>query len=125
MQSQLLQKDLTKVGEEISHELGAQMIKDYQLANPTDVKTLFMGREIIEQILAQPGCAGIGLSLGYDETGKKTLVSIGIDNTGAPLLDYTIVTPSGSMDQKKGIVADRLAVGGGSGGWLDWLTIFR
>jgi hypothetical protein len=55
MQTELLQKDLKTVGEAISHELGAQMVKDYQVANPNDTKTYMIGREIIESILAQPG----------------------------------------------------------------------
>ncbi|MEP7278025.1 MAG: hypothetical protein ABI813_05235, partial [Bacteroidota bacterium] len=82
MQAELTKRPLTQVGEEISHELGAQMIKDYQSANPADVKAYHIGRNIIEQILAQPGCAGMRFYNAYNEIGEKTLVYVGVDESG-------------------------------------------
>ena len=52
-------RKLSSVGEEIPHELGAQMIKDYRTANPGRETGNYIGREIIEKILSQPGCVGI------------------------------------------------------------------
>src|SRR6185369_15815629 len=78
MQTELLQKDLKTVGEEISYQLGAQMVKDYQVANPNDVKSYYIGRNIIDQILAQPGVVGLRFYNAYNEEGKKTLVYVGV-----------------------------------------------
>lgn len=107
METQLLKKDLATVGEEISHELGAQMIMDYQAANPNDTKSYYIGRNIIEQILAQPGCVGIRFENGYNEEGNKTLVYLGVDNLGSPILELTQVSKNGVLETSKGIVADR------------------
>ena len=107
LKTELLQKDLNTVGEEISHELGTQMVKDYQVANPTDTKAYFIGRNIITEILAQPGCVGVKFYNAYNEEGKKTLVYMGVDEFGKNLVEYKIVNSDGSFDTKKAIVADR------------------
>jgi hypothetical protein len=107
MQTELTKKPIAQVGEAITHELGAQMITDYQAANPTDTKSYQIGRDIIEQILSQPSCAGIKFYNAYNEAGKKTLVYAGIDETGKAIIEYTVVNNDGNFDSKKAIVADR------------------
>lgn len=107
-QTELTKRPLTQVGQEITHELGAQMMKDYQLANPTDVKAYFIGRDIINQLLAQPSCVGIRFFNAYNEIGEKTLVYIGVDESGKEILKYVMVNEDGSMISKKAIVADRI-----------------
>ena len=107
VQTELLKKDLKAVGEEISHELGALMVKDYQVANPTDVKAYYIGRNIIDLILSQPGCVGIKFYNAYNEEGQKTLVYVGVDEAGKNLLEYSVVTPDGTLVNQKFIVADR------------------
>jgi hypothetical protein len=106
-QTNLLKKDLSQVGEEIPHELGAQMVKDYQVANPTDVKGYYIGRNIIDQIMAQPGCIGINFYNAYNEAGEKTLVYVGVDEFGKSIVEYTIIKCDGSFGIKKAIIADR------------------
>ena len=108
MQTELAKKTIAQVGEAITHELGAQMITDFQVANPTDVKSYHIGRNIINQILAQPGCAGMRFYNAYNEIGEKTLVYTGVDEFGKSLVSYTLVNDNGSFDTKKAIVADRL-----------------
>ena len=107
MQTELLQKDLQKVGEEISHELGAQMVKDYQVANTTDVKAYYIGRNIIDQILSQPGCVGLKFYNAYNEEGQKTLVYVGVDETGKNIMEYSVVNNEGCILSHPAIVADR------------------
>ena len=114
MQTELLQKDLKTVGEAIRHELGAQMITDYQTANPADVKGYFVGSDIITKILAQPGCVGIRLFNAYNEEGKKTLVYVGVDAAGKNIVKSTVVTIKGDLATDEGIVADR------NDTWADW-----
>lgn len=109
MQTELLTKrTISSIGEEITHELGAKFISDYQKNNPSDVHSYVIGKDIISQILAQPGCAGIKFYNAYDESGEKTLVYVGLDFKGNPLLSFHTVNVDGSLALKKGIVADRV-----------------
>ena len=70
MQNELITKrPVAAIGEEIGHELGAQLVKSYQEANPNDTQFYTIGKNIIEQILAQPGCEGIRFYNAYNEEG--------------------------------------------------------
>lgn len=111
--NQTLAKPVSAIGEEIGYELGVQMISDYRAANPTDVQFYEIGRNILDQILAQPGCAGIRFYNAYNEMGQKTLVYVGLNSEGNAILTYTSVSNTGALEANKGIVADRIKVGGG------------
>lgn len=122
MQTDILQKNLALVGEEISHELGAQMVKDYQVANPADVKAYYIGRNILEQLLAQPGCVGIRFFNAYNELGDKTLVYVGVNEAGKSIFEYTVVNGEGNITTQKAMVADRAGQDpGDSSSWWSWL----
>jgi hypothetical protein len=113
MQTELLTKrTISSIGEEITHELGAQMIKSYQDANPADVHYYIIGKDIISQILAQPGCAGIKFYNAYDENQQKTMVYVGLNNDSKPILQISSVNYEGVLEIQKGIVADRIDRGG-------------
>jgi len=99
--------NVAQVGEEIGLDLGTQMVKSFQQSNPTEVKWNMIGREIIEKILAQPHCAGIRFYNGITEIGQKTLVYVGVDGDGIPIVEYATVNNEGIMEHQKGIVADR------------------
>lgn len=105
---------MAAVGEEIGYELGKQMVSDYQTANPTDVQFYEIGRNILDQILAQPGCEGIRFYNAYNELGQKTLVYVGLDKKGKAMFEYTCVNNEGVLKSDKGIVADRIKTGGGN-----------
>ena len=113
--------NLAQVGEEIGLDLGTQMVKSYQEANPTDVKSYTIGREIIDRILAQPGCVGIKLFNAINENGEKTLVYLGIDTDGKPIVEYSLINVNGQLESQKGILADRIKTDGGDGNGWDWL----
>jgi len=100
--------NLAQVGEEIGLELGTQMVKNYQIANPSDVKSYVVGREIIEKILSQPGCVAIKFFNATNEVGQKTLVYVGVNVEGKPILEYSIVNSDGMLLGENGIVADRV-----------------
>jgi hypothetical protein len=105
-----LRANLAQVGEEVGLELGTQMIKSYRQSNPTDVQSYMVGREIIEKILAQPGCVGLKFYDAYNEAGEKTLVYVGVDQNGKAILEYSVVTVNGQLADEKGIVADRIKI---------------
>lgn len=101
-------------GENIGYELGAKMIKDhfdtFQMPG-----SQFVGRNILEQILAQPGCVGIKIYNAKNEKGERTYVITGTDQNGKDILQITAVNPEGILEKSEGIVADR-SIGGG---WYD------
>jgi hypothetical protein len=125
MQTELLTKrNIATIGEEITHELGAQMIKDYAKTHPADVKSYIIGKDIITQILAQPGCTGIQFYNAINELGQKTLVYVGLDESGTPLISYKSVNNQGSLSEVKAIVADRVQPQGDDlcEGWWDFFN---
>jgi hypothetical protein len=112
---------LASIGEEIGLELGAQMVKSFDCKHPDDVKSYLIGREIIEKILAQPGCVGLKFYNALNEVGEKTLVYLGVDANGKPIVEYTIINVAGLLSTEKGIVADRIVTQPGGFDWWSWL----
>lgn len=114
LKNQLLTlKKVASIGEEIGLELGTQFIKDYQIANPTDLQYYVLGRNIIDEILAQPGCVGMRFYNAYNEMGEKTLVYVGLNEHGKAIVEYTCINNEGALETNKGIVADRAGTRGG------------
>ncbi len=109
--NQTLAKPVAAIGEEIGLELGKQMVNDYRTANPTDVAFYEIGRNILDQVLSQPGCAGIRFYNAYNEMGEKTLVYVGLNKEGKAILEYTCINNEGVLESNKGIVADRIRTG--------------
>ncbi|ULQ56671.1 hypothetical protein KJS94_00480 [Flavihumibacter rivuli] len=107
MQNELLTQNLAAVGEEIGAELGAKMVKDFQDQNPIETKAYFIGRNIIEQILNQPGCVGIRFYNALNEAGQKTLVYVGIDSNENIISEYKVINDQGQLETVNAIVADR------------------
>jgi hypothetical protein len=106
-------KPLELVGEDIGLAEGAAMVQAYRQANPADTISHIVGRSIIEQILAQPGCAGINIASAAKENGERTLVFIGVDAEGQAITSYPVVNIGGQLEQKDAIVADRIKTGSG------------
>ena len=50
----------------------------------------------------------------YSELGEKTLVYVGLNAEGKPIIEYTVINNEGVLEKNKGIVADRSARGGRS-----------
>ena len=98
------------VGEDIGFELGAKMIKRWHVENSDDVLASFTGREIIEKILAQPGCTGLRMFYAINDLGIKQLVIVGADINGKNILNFTSIGDDGQLIKQKGIVADRSTI---------------
>ena len=75
------------VGEEISYEQGAKLIKNHYDQNPDDVVAQFTGKNQIEKILAQPGCIGIRTFYAINEIGIRTLIFVGVDKDGNNIIE--------------------------------------
>jgi hypothetical protein len=109
MQKELLSKvDVSSIGEEISHEMAADFVNAFVEANPNEVGSFLIGRNIIEHLLAQPGCAGLRFYNAINETGSKTLVYLAIDADGKDIKKKVIVDPAGNIISSDASVADRV-----------------
>lgn len=100
--------DVASIGEAIDHELAKEFVQSYQTTYPESFTALVVGRNIIEKILAQPGCVGIRFVDAINEEGQKTLVYIGVDAEGKDILKTVVVERNGAMSTVPAIVADRL-----------------
>jgi hypothetical protein len=109
MQKELTtKKDYAAIGEEISHELAGDFIKAYQESHPGEIRGYHIGRNIIDQILAQPGCVAMRFYYGLNEDGAKTLVYVGSDAEGNDIVKRTVVMSNGDLAVADGIFADRI-----------------
>ncbi len=125
MQKELqVKKDFSAVGEEIGHQLGAEFITAYQDKHPGDVGSYQVGRIIIDQILAQPGCVGMRFYNALNENGQETLVYVGVDASGKDLIKSTVILTDGSMATKNRIVADRIQSDPPASGESIWHYLF-
>jgi hypothetical protein len=116
LQKELLtEKDYAKVGEEISHDLAVSFIESYVEKYPNDMVSYHIGKNIIEQILAQPGCVGMRFYNALNEAGQKTLVYVGMDASGKDIIRKAVVQGNGILCSYEGITADR--AGSSDGGF--------
>lgn len=120
MQKELLLTNPAAVGEEIGQELGAKFVKDFQDAHPEDVKAYYIGRNIIEKILAQPDCVGIRFYNALNEAGQKTLVYVGIDSKDNIIKEYTSINRDGQLITIEGLAADRVIPNDDAVTWSWW-----
>ena len=100
-------KNLAEVGEDIGLEEGRKMIIAFRNANPDATSGYYIGRQIIEQILSQPGCVGINFRKCLTETNEEHLVYTGVNDEGKDIIAYSVVNNSGELASQNGIVADR------------------
>jgi hypothetical protein len=96
------------VGEHIGAEVGAKMVKSYYDANPGQAYGHLIGREIIEKMLAQPGCAGLSIHPAYDNSNVRTLVFAAVDADGQQILKYSMITETGNIEMNDGLVVDKI-----------------
>lgn len=105
------QVDFPAIGEQITHELAAKMVKNHHDTHSIDdSNSYYIGRNIIDQMLAQPGCVGIRFFDAINEAGKKTLVYVGIDSKGKSILEYSTVNDYGKLAVVEGMASDRVLV---------------
>lgn len=108
-------KSLAEVGEDIGLAEGTKLVKNFRDANPNATPGYYIGRNIIDQILSQPGCAGISFRKCLSENNEEHLVYTGVDADGKDLLHYSVVTTTGDIEKYDGIVADKIII--------DWTLI--
>ena len=103
--------DFKAVGEEISHEVAAKMVKDHHDKYTLDEShSYIIGKNAIDMILTQPGCVGIRFFDALNEEGNKTLVYVGIDSKGKTIIEITTVNEDGKLAIIKASSGDHLLV---------------
>lgn len=77
-------------GGEITLSEGAALTEEYRRLNSGSTKAHFIGKDLINAILAQNTCMGLRIYYGIDENGAKQLVIVGTDNYENDLLDLIV-----------------------------------
>lgn len=115
MQKDLLQKpQVAEIGQHIGYEAGEEMVKRFYDKHADQAFGHIVGRNIIEKILAQPDCSGIGVLPAYNDQGQRQLVFVGLNSIGKPILQYNIVNSAGEIVTEEGIVSDKFRTDGWS-----------
>lgn len=104
-------RNLAEVGEDIGLSEGIQLVNAFREANPDATPGYFIGRNILDQVLSQPGCVGIRFRKCLSNN-EEHLVYTGVDADGKDILHFSVVTTTGDIEKHDGIVADRVI--------LDW-----
>ena len=108
-QHELLEtKTLAEVGEDIGLAEGIKLVNAFTNANPEATKGYYIGRNVIDQILSQPGCVGINFRKCLTEMNEEHLVYTGVDADGKDIVEYSVVTNTGDIVKHNAIVADRI-----------------
>jgi len=102
-------KNLAQVGEEIGLAEGIQLVNDFREANPDATPGYYIGRNILDQILSQPGCVGIRFRKCLSNN-EEHLVYTGVDADSKDILSFSVVTNTGDIEKYDGIVADRIII---------------
>ena len=108
----VLTTNLSEVGENIGLNEGCKLVNAFREANPGATTGYYIGKNILEEILAQPGCVGINFRKCLTEDNSEHLVYTGVNEDGKDILEYTVVTNTGDLVKQDAIVADKTI-------WLD------
>jgi len=72
----------------VSPALAAQLAARYRAeAEPGQPKGGFFGKNAIEKILEQPGCAGLRYYFGANQRGRRVVCLMGVDRAGRDMAD--------------------------------------
>ncbi|MEO8415033.1 MAG: hypothetical protein ABI472_15300 [Ginsengibacter sp.] len=98
---------LSEIGENIGLSEGSKLVNAFKAANPEATEGYYIGRNILEQIIAQPGCVGINFRKCLTNLNEEHLVYTGVDAEGKDILEYSVVTNTGDIVRQDAIVADK------------------
>ena len=102
-------RNLAEVGEDIGLTEGIQLVNAFREANPDATPGYYIGRNILDQVLSQPGCVGIRFRKCLTNE-EEHLVYTGVDADGKDILSFSVVNNTGDLEQYNGIVADRIII---------------
>jgi len=80
--------------EEFPLATAAEWTKNYRDAHPDGLKAHFFGKDILNDILAQPNCVGIRVYYALDRDGVQQMIMVGADANENDLYDGIIAEVS-------------------------------
>jgi ABC-type dipeptide/oligopeptide/nickel transport system permease subunit len=78
----------------ISFQEAKGLIKTYERIAVSDaVIAQYFGKDIVDKILAQPGCVGVRMYYGKHENGKPGVIILGVDKYGKDMVSVVLAPP--------------------------------
>ena len=78
----------------ISFQETKHIINNSQRIAATDaVIAEYFGKDVVDKILAQPGCAGVRMYYGKQSSGRSGVLIIGYDRTGKDMVSGVLALP--------------------------------
>ena len=79
----------------ISFQEAKGLIKTYERIAASDaVIAQYFGKDIVDKILAQPGCVGVRMYYGKHANGKPGVIIIGVDKYGKDTVSGVLAMPT-------------------------------
>jgi hypothetical protein len=75
-------------GEEILPLDGGELTRNFRNQNPGRTKAFFIGKDHLNNILAQDGCMGIRVYYGIDSSNEPAMVFVGADAAENDIIGY-------------------------------------
>ena len=81
-------------GDRIDLVKARQWAQNHRNADPNGIRSHYFGRDLLDQILIQPGCTGIRVYYALDDKNQKQLLIAGVDSQGKTQLPaHPVITP--------------------------------
>jgi ABC-type dipeptide/oligopeptide/nickel transport system permease subunit len=78
----------------ISFQEAKSLIKTFQRITASDaVIAQYFGKNIVDKILAQPGCVGVRMYYGKHTNGKPGMIIMGVDKNGKDIVSGVLAGP--------------------------------
>ena len=78
------------VGAPIDAGTGTRWIENHRRVAGSEVVSYTIRVETLRRILGSPGCVGISLQYGVDDSGELQIVPVGVDGDGRPIADTVV-----------------------------------
>ena len=79
----------------ISFQETIGLIKTYERIAASDaVIAQYFGKDIVDKILAQPGCVGVRMYYGKHANGKRGVIILGVDKYGKDIVTGVLAMPA-------------------------------
>jgi hypothetical protein len=78
----------------ISFQEAKGLLKTYERIAASDaVIAQYFGKDIVDKILAQPGCVGVRMYYGKHANGKPGVIFVGVDKNGKNIISNVLAGP--------------------------------
>jgi len=74
-----------------------QWAQNYRTTHPKELQSHYFGRNLVDQILAQPGCTGIRVYYATNDEQERQLLVVGVNDLGASQLPTSPVVVPGEF----------------------------